>query len=98
VIVHKLYDDSKFTIDGRKREYGEEKPCVVHIEQNEQRAFLITSIEQPISHQQKNQERMKSEALEGTVRPKDALDIKNFLQEEKEMAIDSCPFRPERTV
>ena len=41
---------------------------------------------------------MKSEALEGTVRPKDALDIKNFLQEEKEMAIDSCPFRPERTV
>jgi len=74
-------DKLQFEITGSRREQGVEKPQVIRIEQNEDRAFLIRSIEP--QQQQKIMGYMESKVLEGTVRREDALEIKNMLQEEK---------------
>lgn len=82
---HITKDNQQFGISGTRREYGVEKPYNIQIGQNESRAFVINAIEpQQTIHQQKNQERMKSEVLEGTVQRQDAQEIKNKLQEEKD--------------
>jgi hypothetical protein len=77
-------DETKFTIDGVHRERGVETPRTIYIEQNDSRAFVITGIQQQINYQGKNQESMKSEVLEGSVRVKDAREIKDLLEVEKD--------------
>jgi len=83
-LIENIRDDNRhFDIAGTRRVDGVDKPYVITIEQNENRNFLIGTVElrQP---QQQIAMYMQSEVLEGKVRKEDALEIKNMLHQEKE--------------
>lgn len=77
-------DEQSFSFGDTRLDQGFEKPYTIYIKQDEKRAFAISSIEQQINSQHKSNEHMKSEVLEGAVRPKDAAEIKATLEKEKE--------------
>lgn len=76
-------DRLEFQIMGMRSEQGIDKPYVITIAQNENRAFQVQRVEERVPGEQIKGYNY-SNTLEGSVRSEDAPGIKNFLQQERD--------------
>ena len=81
---HIAKDDLHFTIGGTLRENGAEKPYTIHIEQNENRAFLIRNIQpQQTFHQEKDSPIM-IKIIDGSLLRETVREVREILRAELE--------------